>query len=117
MRFLIDENFPYSALERLQHPGHDVMAVRDLMRGAPDEDILVRSRTENRVLITADKDFGEMIFARKDTAPGILLVRSRTSRPAAKVELATQAIDDLGERLVGSFVVAGEEGTRVRRIQ
>lgn len=117
MRFLVDENFPYSAVEHLRRLGHDVVAVRDVMRGAPDEGILARSRAENRVLITADKDFGEMIFARKDAAAGILLIRSRTSRPAAKVELAVRAINDLGERLVGSFVVAGEEGTRVRRMQ
>jgi len=117
MRFLIDENFPYSAVERLRRSGHDVVAVRDGIRGAPDEDVLAKSRMENRVLVTADKDFGEMIFARRDLAAGVLLVRSRTSRPAAKVDLAVRAIDDLGERLAGSFVVVGEGGTRVRRIR
>src|SRR5437867_13116788 len=117
MRFLVDENMPYSAVERLRGLGHDVLAVRDVMRGAPDEDVLAKSRSENRVLVTADKDFGEMIFARRDLAAGVLLVRSRTSRPVAKGDVAVRAIDDLGERLAGSFVVAGEGGTRVRQIR
>ena len=116
MRFLVDENFPYSAVDRLRRGGHDIAAVRDVMRGAPDEDVLARARSEDRVLITADKDFGEMIFARSDTAAGVLLVRSRSSSPAARVELAVRAVDDLGETLLGSFVVAGEDRVRVRRM-
>ncbi len=97
MRFLVDENIPYSAVERLRGLGHDVVAVRDVMRGAPDEDVLARSRSEDRVLVTADKDFGEMIFARRDLAAGVLLVRSRTSRPAAKVDGPARA----GRRGIG----------------
>jgi len=116
MRFLVDESFPYSAADRLRRRGHDVVAVRDHLRGAPDEDVIAKARSEDRVLVTADKDFGEMIFRRGDTAPGVLLIRSRSSRPSVRVDLAIKAVDDLGEVLVGSFAVAGEAGTRVRRI-
>jgi len=87
MRFLVDGNFPYHAVDPLRRQGHS----------ATDEEVLARARTETRVLLTADKDFGEMIFARSDTAPGVLLVRSRLSHPAAKVDLAIRAIEGLGE--------------------
>jgi len=116
MRFLVDENFPYPAVDQLRHRGHDAVAVRDLMRGATDEEVLARARLENRVLVTADKDFGDLIFARRDSAPGVLLVRSRSAQPARKVDLAMRVVDGLGETLVGSFVVAGEAGSRVRRM-
>ena len=117
MRFLVDENFPYPAVDQLRRRGHDAVAVRDLMRAATDEEVLARARLENRVLVTADKDFGELIFARSDTAPGVLLVRSRSAQPARKVDLAIRVVAGLGETLVGSFVVAGEAGSRVMRIR
>jgi predicted nuclease of predicted toxin-antitoxin system len=117
MRFLVDENFPYPAVDRLRQRGHDAVAVRDIMRGATDEEVLARARLENRVLVTADKDFGEMIFARSESAPGVLLVRSRIAHPARKVDLMAQVVDSLGETLVGTFVVAGVAGVRVRRIR
>src|SRR3989304_107689 len=94
----------------------DAVPRRHLMRGGGDEEVLARARLENRVLVTADKDFGDLIFARRDSAPGVLLVRSRSAQPARKVDLAMRVVDGLGETLVGSFVVAGEAGSRVRRM-
>ena len=117
MRFLIDENFPYSVAAGLRGRGHDVSAVFDVMRGASDEEILARARTEHRIIVTADKDYGELIFARSEASEGVLLVRSRSSRPAAKVALAVAVIEELGQLLEGSFVVAGEAGRRIRKLR
>lgn len=117
MRFLVDENFPYSVVGELRKRGHDISAVFDMMRGATDEGILERARSEQRVIITADKGFGELVFARAEAAMGILLIRSRSSRPGAKIAIALAVIEELGELLETSFVVAGEEGRRIRKVK
>ncbi|HLF05758.1 MAG TPA: DUF5615 family PIN-like protein [Thermoplasmata archaeon] len=117
MRFLIDENFPYLVMGELRRHGHDPVAVYDTMRGALDEDILARARTESRIVITADKDFGDLIFAQRLSSAGVLLIRSRSDRPAAKIAIAMAVIEELGDLLVGSFVVAAEEGRRIRKLK
>lgn len=62
MRLLVNENFPSDAVTALQQDGHDVVWVRRDAPGSRDEDVLERARTENRILITFDKDFGELAF-------------------------------------------------------
>ncbi len=64
MRFLANENFPLAAVEALRNAGHDVASVTTDAPGSIDESILQRSVTERRVLLTFDKDFGELVFVR-----------------------------------------------------
>jgi predicted nuclease of predicted toxin-antitoxin system len=60
MRFLANENFPLDAVALLRKQGHDVAWIRQDAPGSLDEDVLARA--ENRILITFDKDFGELAF-------------------------------------------------------
>ena len=62
MRFLANENVPLDAVSALREIGHDVIWVRVDAHGSPDEDILSRAVAEKRVLITFDKDFGNLAF-------------------------------------------------------
>lgn len=62
MRFLADENFPGSAVRALRVAGHDVAWVRVDAPGSPDRDVLHRAMSEARVLVTFDKDFGELAW-------------------------------------------------------
>ena len=62
MRFLADENIAQSIVVRLRETGADVLSAKESMRGFADRDILARAVTEARVLITFDKDFGELAF-------------------------------------------------------
>lgn len=60
MRFLADENFPAAAVAGLASAGHDVAWIRTAAPGAADGDVLARAVREERILLTFDKDFGEL---------------------------------------------------------
>jgi hypothetical protein len=76
MRFLADENFPRAAVVALEDLGHDVVWVRTAFAGARDAEVLAWAVRETRVLLTFDKDFGEL--ARASALPhecGVVLLR------------------------------------------
>jgi predicted nuclease of predicted toxin-antitoxin system len=113
MRFLADENCDAAVVEALRGAGHDVESVADTMRGATDAAVLATALLGGRVLITEDKDFGEMVFAARTPAIGVLLLRYPSS---ARSSLATVVLDAVAARhaeLRGSFTVIGPAGVRV----
>jgi predicted nuclease of predicted toxin-antitoxin system len=78
LRLLADENFPGHAVHALREAGHDVAWIRQDAPGMSDVDVLGRARREGRILMTFDKDFGEMAFRTKlDQPPGVILFRIR----------------------------------------
>jgi predicted nuclease of predicted toxin-antitoxin system len=90
MRFLANESFPRAAIAALEKAGHDVVWVRLAAPGASDADVLSRATREDRILLTFDKDFGEV--ARNASLPatcGIVLFRIPMPTP-----------NDVGMRLV-----------------
>ena len=114
MRFLADESCDVAVVRAMREAGHDVTSVRDTMRAATDGSVLDAALTERRLLVTEDKDFGELVFARGAPTLGVLLLRYP---PAARSRVALRVIDYVGARsaeLVGSFVVVGPSRTRVR---
>lgn len=77
MRFLANENFPGAAVGALEAAGHDVVWVRTAAPGAADLDVLALAAREERILLTFDKDFGEL--AKRSTLPracGVILLRT-----------------------------------------
>jgi predicted nuclease of predicted toxin-antitoxin system len=62
-RFLADESCDFSVVRRLQAQGFDVTALLEVDRGAPDERVIELARSEQRILITEDRDFGRLVFA------------------------------------------------------
>ncbi len=76
MRFLADENFPLDAVNALQQQKHDVVWIRTESPGIPDPEVLNRAQVEDRILLTFDKDFGELAFrSRLPADSGIVLFR------------------------------------------
>lgn len=64
MRLCADENIPEDAVARLRQGGHDVLWIREASPGSPDTAILTRAFAGGRLLISFDKDFGELVFRR-----------------------------------------------------
>lgn len=82
MRFLADENFPGAAVGALEKAGHDVVWMRIAAPGASDPDVLARAVREGRILLTFDKDFGEVARAAAlPTTCGVVLFRLPVPRP------------------------------------
>jgi predicted nuclease of predicted toxin-antitoxin system len=76
MLLLTDENIARSVVIALREAGHDVLWVKEVMRGAADDFILARAMAEGRVVVTFDKDFGELAFrSRLPSTCGVVLFR------------------------------------------
>jgi predicted nuclease of predicted toxin-antitoxin system len=76
MRFLLDENIARSVVLGLRQAGHDVLWARESMRGLADDLLLARAKTDDRVVVTFDKDFGELAFRlRLPATCGVVLFR------------------------------------------
>ena len=67
MRFLIDENMPRTLIAHLRNQGHEVLSIKETHGGEKDKILLDISQDEERILLTRDKDFGELTF--RDRVP------------------------------------------------
>lgn len=93
MRLLANENFPLDAVQALRADGHDVAWIREDSRGASDDKILLHAQKENRIVITFDKDFGELAFRSKLPAKsGVILFRITPISSQYIAQVAVQAL-------------------------
>jgi len=99
-------------IRKLRVAGHDVLAIVEVAPGSADEEVLQRALNEHRVLITEDRDFGELVYARGLSSAGVILLRFHSRAAHAKAATVVEAISRLGSRLENSFSVV--EPGRVR---
>lgn len=114
MRLLADENVPLAAVQALRGAGHDVLSVQESTRGAGDEVVLDMAGRTGRILITLDKDFGELAFRRGlPMQCGVLLVRFAAETPQV---LAHRIINVLHSQAswIGVFASVDEDRVRIR---
>jgi predicted nuclease of predicted toxin-antitoxin system len=114
MRLSANENFPAAAVMALRAAGHDVFWVRTDMGGAQDEQVLAHAVTEGRVLVTFDKDFGELAFrARLPATTGVILFRLSVRAPE---QMADRVVAVLSSRddWAGHFAVVSDDRIRIR---
>jgi predicted nuclease of predicted toxin-antitoxin system len=119
VRFLVDENLSPRLAELLREAGHDVGHLRDYgMQAAPDTLVLERARAEERVLISADTDFGRILARSRGTSPSVIEIRRVSRRRSLALAFLLLAnLDELAEHLeAGSVVVLEEHRVRVRRL-
>ena len=116
MRLCANENIPEDCVLRLRQSGHDVLWIREAAPGSPDHDVITRAAAEGRLLITFDKDFGELVFRRGATAScGVVLFR--IAQPSAavvaeRIGAVLESRDDWG----GHFSVVDDLTIRMRRL-
>jgi predicted nuclease of predicted toxin-antitoxin system len=105
MTFLADENFPRPAVEALRQAGFDVLWIAEANPGAPDDEVLALCISTGRVLLTFDKDFGELAYRRSRSAPcGIVLFRVTPQSPD---EIASIALSAMQSQQSGSGFECG----------
>ena len=114
MRFIADEGVEARIVERLRFEGHDVDYVAELAPGITDDEVLDFANTGRRVLITVDKDFGELIFRLRRVAAGVLLVRLAGLSSDDKAALVAAAVRDYGDQMPGAFAVISPSAIRIR---
>lgn len=114
MRLCANENLPEDCILRLRQEGHDVLWIREIAPGSSDASVLARTRTENRLLITFDKDFGELVFrCGAKASHGIVLFRIAQSSASAIAERVA-AILASRDDWAGHFSVVEEFAIRMR---
>ena len=112
MNFVADESCARPVIQALREAGHDVVAIAEVAKGASDDQVLECALKEKRVLITEDRDFGELVYARGRSSAGVILVRFHGRVRSAKAATVVEAATKLGPRLRDAFTVV--EPGRVR---
>ena len=113
MKYLADENFPFPGLAALRTFGYDVSSIAEEHRGASDETVAEICERESRVLITFDKDFGEMVFRRGLSAGSSVVLFRINPEPSVLVRILRSLIDNgvLADKV---FCVVARDKVRVR---
>ena len=108
MRFLVDECTGPKVALWLRDQGHDVFSVYDEARGIDDGTILDKAFSENWILITNDRDFGERVFREHCPHRGVVFLRLLDERPAAKIEVIRKLLENYTDQLTDRFAVVTE---------
>lgn len=115
MDFLANENFPLVSVNRLRQQGYDVTAVIEDSPGAKDQDILIQANQEQRIILTFDRDYGELIYKLMLSAPkGVIYFRFRPSAPEEPAEFVLRLLAMDRFSLTGKFTVAERDRVRQR---
>ena len=116
LALLCDENVPRLVVLRLREAGFDVGWIGELARGASDRDVLLLATTTNSVLVTFDKDFGELAARFPGLASaGVILLRVRNAAPAMLPDWVATQIAARSD-WPGHFAVIEDDRLRMRRI-
>ena len=114
MRILANENLPLDAVVSLQADGHDVWWVRTEAPGISDVEVLDLARRDNRLIVTFDKDFGELAFhAHLPVTSGVILFRLRAAS-AAQIAKFISSVLKSRDDWPGSFAVIDNFRIRIR---
>lgn len=114
MKLLADANVERALVNGLRERTHDVLWAVDLSPGTPDDVLLAQARAEDRVILTNDLDFGELVFRLGLANVGILLLRYRVGSSAELVALLESHWPEIEHRVRGHFVVATNSKLRIR---
>ena len=115
MKFLADENVDKPIVERLRSDGHTVDYILEMEQGISDEKVIQRANEESALLLTADKDFGELVFRQGSIVYGVVLIRLAGLSPQRKAEVVAIAIQDHADELALNFSVITPGAVRIRR--
>jgi predicted nuclease of predicted toxin-antitoxin system len=114
MRWIVDENVSATVVNILRERGHDVVSVKESLRGTGDAHILALAQTEQRVLVTHDKDFGELAFRWGLPADsGIILFRLSGADSESDNRRVLEVLESRVDWM-GHFAVVTDDRVRIR---
>ena len=114
LKLLFDVGVSKKAEIHFKMLGFDVLAIRDINPSMKDMDILELSVKEARLIITMDKDFGELAFNSKKLHTGILLLRMEDAKWEQKIEVLSQIFEKYSKNIIGKFSVYQDKKLRIR---
>ena len=115
MQFLANENFPLISVRLLRDAGYDIVSITEDSPGAKDIDILARAEREGRIVLTFDRDYGELIYRlKRPTPPGIVYFRFDPTSPEEPAKHILQLLTVHRLSLKGKFTVTDRGQIRQR---
>jgi len=115
LKLLADECCDRALVRALIDDGHDVLSVSETAPGSVDGDVLSMAVASGRLLVTEDRDFGELVFAGQQVSDGVLYIRFPGNARQTMLRLVPEFVAEHGKALVGAFTVLTPGGARIRR--
>ncbi len=116
MKLLIDESLQRDLAGVLTGHGHDAVHVVDAgLQGAPDVEVLSKARADDRVVVTADTDFGTLLALSGASRPSVVLLRRSGRRVHERARIVRTVLDLVADQLAtGAVVTVDNERVRIR---
>lgn len=114
MNILADESIDRQIVERLRADGHDVAAIAELAPSITDDEVLAMANARNALLITADKDFGELVYRLGRVSVGVVLLRPEGLNSEKRADLVSNALQQHGPEMLEAFSVIVPGAVRIR---
>jgi predicted nuclease of predicted toxin-antitoxin system len=114
MKIVADEGVDRQIVEALRRENHEVIYVAELAPGITDDEALRLANERDAVVLTADKDFGELVFRLNRAAAGVALIRLDGLPPDMKSVIVANAIREHGPQMFGAFSVIAAGVIRIR---
>ena len=115
MKLLADESVDGPIVERLRRAGHRVEYVAEMEPGISDDAVLDAANRKESLLLTADKDFGELVYRQRRLTLGVVLIRLAGLPQTEKAGVVVTVIDEHGAELPRAFTVIAPQSVRIRR--
>jgi predicted nuclease of predicted toxin-antitoxin system len=115
MRCLADEGVDRQIVDKLREAEHEVLYIAEIEPGISDQVVLERARESGVLLVTTDKDFGELVFRQGLYAKGVVLLRLAGLSQSAKAEIVANVFAQHGSEMAQAFSVISPGMVRIRR--
>ncbi len=116
MRFLADESCDFGVVLALRAAGHDVAAVVEVSPREEDDSVMEHALREERIVVTEDKDFAQLVYANRQATGGVLFLRFSAKARASIAKTVVDIVQRRGERLKGKFTVVQPGRVRFGRL-
>jgi len=116
VKFLTDESVDFPIVKSLRDQKYTVDYITELSPGTSDEEVLHLAEQKNAILITADKDFGDLVFRLGKVSSGIILYRLSGLNNKEKATMILRIVSDYSEDLKGSFTVVTTDQIRIKKL-
>ena len=115
MNLLADESVDGPIVSRLRGAGHEVKYIAEMSPSLDDDAVIEAANRVEGVLMTSDKDFGELVFRLRRVTRGVILLRLAGLSPELKAGLVAEAIATHGQEMPHAFTVITPGSVRLRR--